>query len=195
MWPTRCPLATIPSPQPGNTAQKIIRSTMYSNYRMRWQCEAAGVPVPHRRAPVRWACRPGWDGVRTAVATRSHQAPMSTLRSSTTARKLSRHTRPAEVRPDMPGTGVATRCCGHSFWNATRRCSRAARTVISRCPTSKELGRPRLADCGSTSGGATSTNDDDTRAGGGVLKGGVLKGEDTQSRYEPLLMCPHKSGW
>jgi hypothetical protein len=51
-----------------------------------------------RTAPLPKVCN--------ASAPRPHQAPMSTLRSSATARKLSRHTRLAEVRPDMPGTGV-----------------------------------------------------------------------------------------
>jgi hypothetical protein len=52
------------------------------------------------------ACRPGWDRLGTAVATRSDRTLMSTLGSSATTRTLSRHTRPAEVRPDMPETGV-----------------------------------------------------------------------------------------
>jgi len=52
------------------------------------------------------ACRPGWDGMGIAVATRSHRTLMGTLGSSATAGKLSRRTRPVEVRPDMPGTGV-----------------------------------------------------------------------------------------
>jgi hypothetical protein len=78
----------------------------HSNYRMMTAVRSVGCPVPHRRAPLIWACRPGWDGVGTAVDTRPHRTSMSTLGSSATARTLSCHNRPAEVRLDMPGTGV-----------------------------------------------------------------------------------------
>jgi hypothetical protein len=43
----------------------------HSNYRMMTAVRSVGCPVPHRRAPLVWACRPGWDGVGTVVATPS----------------------------------------------------------------------------------------------------------------------------
>jgi hypothetical protein len=81
-------------------------STTHSNYRMHGSAEhRVSRPAPPYAGEV---------GLPTGVGTGSgqpsppgpHRTPMSTLRSSTIARKLSRHTRPAEVRPDMPGTGV-----------------------------------------------------------------------------------------
>jgi hypothetical protein len=77
----------------------------HSNYRMTDVAEYR-VSRPAPPGAAEGACRPGWDRMGTAVATRSDRTLMSTLGSSATTRKLSRHTRPAEVRPDMPGTGV-----------------------------------------------------------------------------------------
>jgi hypothetical protein len=92
---------------PGHCLPPSRHSTTYSNNRMTTVVQSIGCPVPHRRAPLMEAYRPGGTGWGQPLPPRPHRTPMSTLRSSATAPTLSHHTRPTQVRPDTPGTGFA----------------------------------------------------------------------------------------